>query len=92
MVDPKSTEPRPSPSLRLWIGGFVYVVFVAPLVFIVSNRVLSAPMMVFMLLVDPPDWFRTYVSPVFLGIVVLLSLGAVYYGWRLLAAQLRHAA
>ncbi len=78
-------------SLRLWIAGIVYLIFGAPLVLVVSSRVLAAPMVAIMLL-DPPRWVRDYVAPVFGGAVVLLSLAAVYYGWRLLAAQLRRAA
>lgn len=91
MADPTSIQPATNSSLRLWIAGIVYLVFGAPLVFVVSSRVLSAPILVIMLL-GPPQWFKDYVSPVFGGVVVILSLAAVYYGWRLLAAQLRHAA
>ena len=78
-------------SVRLWIAGIAYLVFGVPLVFFVSFRVLSAPILAISLL-DPPAWFETYVVPVFAGASIILSLAAVYYGWRIVSAQLRRAA
>ena len=91
MDDLQSNEAAPSSTSRIWVAGIAYLVFGAPLVFTVSSWILSAPIMAIMLF-DPPQWFKDYVSPVFGGAVIILSIGAVYYGWRLLAAQLRHAA